>query len=665
MSKFSTLILLLVALHIYAAEPNYALEFNGHDAQVDISMKPLLKEWTISAWIHKEGAWADDEVIVGNGWVTVQEWEDYPLHVHKGKLCCYRSGLFAPEEMPQGWHQIASSWDGKKARLFIDGKQVAEKEGGRPTCPSFVGSDDGKEYFKGRIDELRIWNKALSVDQLCQWMNKPVTSAHPDYASLVAYYRFDDRALDATDYKGIHKGDIKQHYKSASDGGGPMYVANSNRSFKIPEIKMKLLQAQQLQTSFPLRAGQKKVEILKLKINCEGSQQPLTVDHLQLDLSGCSDLADVERVRLFALGANAELASGKELIAGGLKPQRKMGIACGQQLQPGINYIAVCFDLKPSAKAGNAIDAFCYGLELNGETIAASLREKPAPHRVLPKARNVNELKVLNWNIWHGGIEKGRDIGPVQVADIIRACDADVVAMVETYGSGKRIADLLGFHFYEPYKGSNLSILSRHPILQTYKSAKGDFYSTGAKVELPNGREALIWVIWIRYWGPDYVLQQYSKAYSAHDWIKGDEEAADADLKEILEKDIAKHHDGKMPLIFAGDFNSCSHVDMTSRAAKAGLHNGWVVDLPVHKQMFAQDFKDSYRESNPNESIHHGGTWAANYRWSDDFRIDFIYYKGRDIQARSSHVISEHPQADVLWPGDHSAVFSVFDVGKE
>ncbi|MHC5028891.1 MAG: endonuclease/exonuclease/phosphatase family protein, partial [Planctomycetota bacterium] len=47
--------------------------------------------------------------------------------------------------------------------------------------------------------------------------------------------------------------------------------------------------------------------------------------------------------------------------------------------------------------------------------------------------------RILAWNIWHGGRRKGRDEGVQRVVDVIRACDADIVLMQETYGSGPRI----------------------------------------------------------------------------------------------------------------------------------------------------------------------------------------------------------------------------------
>ncbi|WP_143155903.1 endonuclease/exonuclease/phosphatase family protein [Cyclobacterium lianum] len=79
-------------------------------------------------------------------------------------------------------------------------------------------------------------------------------------------------------------------------------------------------------------------------------------------------------------------------------------------------------------------------------------------------------LKVMAWNILHGGNDLPD--GPDRVIDIIREIDPDLILMVETYGSGPRIAETLGYHFHliapegtDPDDESiNLSIYSKHPF---------------------------------------------------------------------------------------------------------------------------------------------------------------------------------------------------------
>lgn len=53
-------------------------------------------------------------------------------------------------------------------------------------------SNAGTNNYKGRIDELRIWNTELSQTEIANWMNIYVDATHPQYANLVAYYKMDE-----------------------------------------------------------------------------------------------------------------------------------------------------------------------------------------------------------------------------------------------------------------------------------------------------------------------------------------------------------------------------------------------------------------------------------------------------------------------------------------
>ena len=46
--------------------------------------------------------------------------------------------------------------------------------------------------YDGLIHDFRVWNKALDVNTIRDWMYKDVTAAHPDYTNLQAYYKFDE-----------------------------------------------------------------------------------------------------------------------------------------------------------------------------------------------------------------------------------------------------------------------------------------------------------------------------------------------------------------------------------------------------------------------------------------------------------------------------------------
>ena len=43
-------------------------------------------------------------------------------------------------------------------------------------------------FYYGKLDEFRVWNKALSAETIAEWMHKTVDATHSDYNNLVAYY---------------------------------------------------------------------------------------------------------------------------------------------------------------------------------------------------------------------------------------------------------------------------------------------------------------------------------------------------------------------------------------------------------------------------------------------------------------------------------------------
>lgn len=281
----------------------------------------------------------------------------------------------------------------------------------------------------------------------------------------------------------------------------------------------------------------------------------------------------------------------------------------------------------------------------------------------LSNKQEKNILKVLTWNIWHGGVESGKELGRKRVIEIIKKSTADVVLMVETYGAAKQIATELGFYYYTLGEKDNLCIFSRFPIVENYPSKFNGFFSLGAKIKMPNNKEVIVWDVWLRYALPDYTMEINNPNYTAQNMIDGDLDYAVKDINSIIKKDLSHYAtDPNTPIILGGDFNSCSHLDWTDETAKAGLHYGKSVDLPVSKIMMEQGFSDSFREVNPNPVKDIGKTWSPLYNYCDDFRIDFIYYKGPNTKPIDSRVINQHPDPTQMFPSDHAGVLTIFEI---
>lgn len=53
-------------------------------------------------------------------------------------------------------------------------------------------SQAGTSQYFGKIDEVRIWDTELSATSINEWMYKTIDNSHPNYSSLVAYYKIDE-----------------------------------------------------------------------------------------------------------------------------------------------------------------------------------------------------------------------------------------------------------------------------------------------------------------------------------------------------------------------------------------------------------------------------------------------------------------------------------------
>lgn len=265
--------------------------------------------------------------------------------------------------------------------------------------------------------------------------------------------------------------------------------------------------------------------------------------------------------------------------------------------------------------------------------------------------RRLDTLRLMGFNIWHGGNETGAVAGPRRVADIIRESGAEVVGLIETYGSGARIADELGYYFY--LHSSNLSILSRYPIV----SAEDIFHPFNCSaVELRVSATQTIRYInlWLHYLPS--TDRQLRDGVPVDSILRGEWSTRASELKQILAEATSSGFIGdEVPTFVSGDFNIASHLDWTRATKKQ--HGGYVIPWPTSRLMEEAGFRDSFRERWPNPVTHPGNTWSPVSKEELQYRIDFIYYRGPGVRVVDSRMIDTHP---VRFPSDHAALLSVF-----
>ncbi|MFZ4058434.1 MAG: LamG-like jellyroll fold domain-containing protein [Ferruginibacter sp.] len=100
------------------------------------------------------------------------------------------------------WYHLAAVREGNNLKIYVNG--ILEGTTAIPPGTSVnniaertfmsMGYIAASPYYSNNsnLDELRIWNSALSQSTIRDWMCKKETASHPNHASLTRYYKFDE-----------------------------------------------------------------------------------------------------------------------------------------------------------------------------------------------------------------------------------------------------------------------------------------------------------------------------------------------------------------------------------------------------------------------------------------------------------------------------------------
>ena len=161
-----------------------ALLFDGINDWItvaDVISLDLTTTMTLEAWVYP--------TKVHSNWAAILMKEQpggfaYALYVTSGNQA---AGYIRTSEGVQGgnlpvntWSHITTTYDGALIRVYVNGVQVASiaKTGsvGVTTGPLRIGGNSiwNTEFFQGRIDAVRIYNRALSGTEIQADMNAPL-----------------------------------------------------------------------------------------------------------------------------------------------------------------------------------------------------------------------------------------------------------------------------------------------------------------------------------------------------------------------------------------------------------------------------------------------------------------------------------------------------------
>jgi N-acetylneuraminic acid mutarotase len=154
-----------------------ALQFDGIDDCVitDSPLNPADGAFSIFAWI-KGGA--PGQVILSqigaSNWLCTDSVEGYLMTGLKATGRGGASLLSQTSITDNNWHRIGFVWDGSYRHLYVDGGAVAKDNAQLPDLMSSDGSlylgtgcsHAPGTFFSGLIDDVRIYNVALTADEI-------------------------------------------------------------------------------------------------------------------------------------------------------------------------------------------------------------------------------------------------------------------------------------------------------------------------------------------------------------------------------------------------------------------------------------------------------------------------------------------------------------------
>jgi len=211
-----------------AGDAGYAIQLDGIHGYLGCDLPGAIRDCgsiTLSAWILPAGPAGELTSPEPRGQAAVGLGFHFGLSA--GKIFCAKGTgaggyvvLVGATSMAVGaWHHVAATFDGTVMRVYLDGLLDGVRSDASPidwadlpevfppgqsNYPSpaqlFIGADKHNDlgggatipdfaFYEGDIDEVQIWNRALSQDEIDLYRRISLTGTEP---GLVDYWKFDE-----------------------------------------------------------------------------------------------------------------------------------------------------------------------------------------------------------------------------------------------------------------------------------------------------------------------------------------------------------------------------------------------------------------------------------------------------------------------------------------
>lgn len=179
-----------------------ALSFDGTDDQVDLGTSFTYQNFTVDMWVKPGASQVIYADIIDNTHTDYQNWVcqrnvDTTNRYHFGCAKITGGTVSSFSLIPNVWQHLTLVKSATALETYVNGilSQSAPWDGLINYSDQHLRLGSwgfGGRNWNGSIDEVRIWNTALSQSQIRERMCRKITSADPLYNNLVVYYNFDE-----------------------------------------------------------------------------------------------------------------------------------------------------------------------------------------------------------------------------------------------------------------------------------------------------------------------------------------------------------------------------------------------------------------------------------------------------------------------------------------
>lgn len=246
-----------------------SLYFNGANAQLCIDHNDAYTSDVFTASVYVKMTEDNmDKMIIDRGSALYKNWwikaikrdgkKGYVAYVGDGTEADSLVHLLVPESptdvtYEDDWHQVTLTYNGSSMTLMVDGAFSGTRPATLDTVSTSmnVGSSiSGTDFYKGWIDDIRIYDRVLTQTEVMQSMNRTVAASE---RGLVAYWKMDEGVgekafdisltdVDAKIFGATYHNSTPEVYNAGlTDGSGLYNIDGINysavQSFQVQPMK--------------------------------------------------------------------------------------------------------------------------------------------------------------------------------------------------------------------------------------------------------------------------------------------------------------------------------------------------------------------------------------------------------------------------------------------